>query len=77
MFSVLTHYAEIFSGWGGGGGGEREHMPKIHAISRTVNFPSGKKNNTYTVRLGFVMPVQLQALKCKKKKREQTEKIHL
>lgn len=49
-------------------------MPKIHATSRTVHFPSGKENNTYTVRLGFVMTVQLQALKCK---REQEEKIHL
>lgn len=39
-------------------------MPKIHATSRTLHFPSGKENNTYTVRLEFTLTVQLQALKC-------------
>ncbi len=40
-------------------------MPKMHAMSRTVYFPLGKENNTYSVRLGFVMAEQLQTLKWK------------
>lgn len=54
---------KAYSGLGREGGVGGGSMPKIHATRRTVHFPTRGENNTYTVHLGFVMAVQLQALK--------------